>query len=227
MKTIGSAVMMLMFFVMVFASSINADELWEKAIDVYERSKADAQPKTMRILYEELKKNGTVDETREIYTKIIPKDDGGTKSEVIKVLHNGKDVTEEELKKQNDDKKGRQSMTLRGDLFDKAKQSAVTYTRLDETSIIEARNCVAYSFTHTVSEKERYTGKVWLDSNEGIPMKSDFTMSPLPSKVKKMDITVQYEVQNGILRFKTVAFNVHASFLIISKRIRTFMEFGY
>lgn len=227
MKAIVVRVLMFCGFVYLSTFPLYGDELWDKAIDIFERSKADAQPKTMRILYEELKKNGSVDETKEIYTKIVPNEGGGTKSELLKVLHNGKDVTEEEIKKEKEGKKSGQSMTLRGDLFDKTKQDTVVYTRLDETEDIDGRTYAIYSFTHTVSQKERYTGKVWIDNTEGIPLKTEFTMNPLPSKVKKMDISVRYEVQNGILRFKSVAFNVHASFLIISKRIRTFMEFGY
>ncbi len=218
-----------LFFVSVVACAsafVHADELWENAIDAYERSK-DNQPKVMHMRYEELKKDGSVDDVREIDSVFVKKENGQTDSEIIKVVHNGKDITEQEKKKSNDDKGKKQTFSLRGDLFAREKQDSVKYSRLEGSTLVAEKDCVVYAFEQKVSDTVNYKGRVWLDSTNGLPVKSEFTMNPLPSKVKKMDIVVHYMVNDGLFAFKTISFNVHASFLIISKRIRTFMEFGY
>ncbi len=221
-----------LFLVMVFTyvSLISADELWDKAVEIFEKSKS-YEAKTMYMVMEELKKDGSVTEKNEIYLDVITNSDGKKDSKVVKIIKNGKDVTEDIMKKKDalngkkDEKK--ESFSMQMDMLARDKQHSVVSKRLDQTLEIDGISSVGYSFAYALNAKENYVGTLWLHPETGVPLRSEFTVSPLPSKVKKMTIAAVYTSINDMTVLKKMDVTVHVSFLIISKRLRSMIEFGY
>ena len=94
--------------------------------------------------------------------------------------------------------------------------------------------CTGFSYALTGSYKEKgkkkdvtYTGKAWLDSGNGTPVKIEYTQKPLPSMAKTMTTNLTYKfAPDGKCYPTDMLMDASGGFLFIKKRFRLMMTFS-
>ncbi|MFN8578910.1 MAG: hypothetical protein U0354_18935 [Candidatus Sericytochromatia bacterium] len=192
--------------------SLANDTTWSKAIDISEKSKNYRAKNVYTTIYE-LNKDGSIASNQEIYQKIrLGKE---IKYDTIKVIKDGKDITQEALKKRKEQKK-RDFFTEENDIFSNKVQNKISYEKIGN-QIINKNICYVYSYKYDKNDKEKYQGKAWLNSKTGEPNKIEYTMNPLPMGLKDISILYNYESQNNKTYIKTIKVNGEASFILFKK----------
>ena len=210
--------------------------IWEKAMLLAARN-ADWVPSDMYLRVEELNRYGSVKNLRETWTKLTLSDSGVIRTDLVKVLKNGEDMTEEAREKQRrkirDADEEKDSTVRVTTPFDPEVREDVTFSANGERRMISRFRCVGFDFIQAVKPPEgkpfSLRGKAWLEEGTGAPLLMTFTMEPLPLGVKRIENTVRFEF-GGEDRWypKSVETEGSAGFLFIKKSFRTRMEFsGY
>ena len=156
----------------------------------------------------------------------------GTHAEVItdtvKVLEDGKDVTEQEKKKEKGKAKkpgGQVSINP----FDAETQDRLSLAMTNRSRKIEGKDCIGYVFEVRNTNGPRAQGIAWLERQTGIPAElENVTLHPLPDKhLKGMTITTRYEsTADGVWRVKEMRTIGKASMLFITADIQSSMTFS-
>ena len=122
MRLITPAICFFILITTTLFSQTDKPELWQKAVAI-QAANMDWTPGVMTMTFELLDKHGQPDMTDITSYKITLDDSGETKTEIVKALHNGKDVTEkrkeemakEEAKKKNKTRAKKRKMTTASD----------------------------------------------------------------------------------------------------------------
>jgi hypothetical protein len=183
------------------------DSLWAKAVFLYEAND-DWVPGSVYMHVQEVDKHGEPKDNKghEAWTRLFLNDEGEVDSELIKVLDNGEDVTEEEKAKieeeeaerDEDEGEGDEGVAIEGYTpFDAEHQGGLKFRATGEPEMVSGRHCVVFEFEDEREngddgEESTVMGRVWLEADTGVPFKMEYTTDPLPKRVKKMDTTVYY-----------------------------------
>jgi hypothetical protein len=186
-KGLVVAIIALIFFNTWANKSYSQDELWQKAINVAEKSRNYKAKDVLTHIYE-LEKDGSVKSETTIYQKL--KTGLKTEYDTYKVIKDGIDITEESLKKIKN-KKSNNSFFDDTNFFLEKSQKKMTTKKIASENL-NGINCSVYNLVFKKDKKTSFKGKAWLNDNNGKPVKVSFGITPLPLGVKEMSISFTY-----------------------------------
>jgi hypothetical protein len=218
--------------------------LWKKAVEVY-RQNSDLYPAKIAILSEVLNRHSQPYSITELFFTIHMDSDGQMRTLLTRALKNGEDTTEKmknkveirsqkkkiEITPQEDDAL---TVSLFDSPFDPERQGAITFHTDGEKVTIFKHLCQRYDFTYRTEithngkiKKLDWTGMAWLEEGSGTPVKLEFTLSPLPKRIRSLWTIYSYDVaQAGKWVVKNVQMTGHGGFLFIKKRFRVSTVFS-
>jgi len=213
-------------------------ELWQKALKLFSANK-DWIPGTIIQRTELLTDQGKPESTHEIWIEYKKDDKDKITSEIVKVIKDGKDVTDEFKKEQNKkqkkkDKEDSASFELNDNPFNPDLQKNVSIKATNETQRISGKNCACFEFSQKVEFRENdkiltvtNRGKAWLDKETGYPLKLEYTFDPLPKRMKSIWTIILYEITpEGNWYAKEMTMDGEAGFLFIKKKFHTLITFN-
>ncbi len=211
------------------------DPLWQKAVELSEKSK-DLVPGTIESFMQEVDKHGEpkdAEKNRRSWGKLYLRDDGEIEYEPVKVIKDGEDITEEERardREREEEKDGEsESFSTEGySPFAADAQERISIERLDETELIGEQSLVVYEFVERPEGEggEEVTGTAWFDAETGIPTRIEYTTDPLPKRVKRMITTIEYDYSEpDTLVAGRMILDASGGFLFIKKHFHVEMKF--
>ena len=192
-----------------------ADSLWAKAVSLHEANDRWV-PGSIYIHAQETDKHGEPKDKRgdEIWTRLFLNEAGEVEDELVKILENGEDKTEEEKAKREREEAEEEDGGEEGDgdgefrlegyaPFDPKNGDLLTITPTGREEMVNGRRCAVFEFTGPMErdeeddDDEEWTvmGHAWLEAETGVPFKVEYTTDPLPKRVKKMSTTILYEFE--------------------------------
>ena len=163
----------LTIFILLFAVAVNADPLWNKAVDIYGKH-IDNQPDVYKAYI--LMGSGDT-KASEIWEEY--KSEGGKYfRKVLKVKKNGADVPipaqaqDKWFPVTNSKKDNKGEYKGLGEIFMARSQNVVTYEKTGKSKTVYGVSCAEYNFTFQKKRNgkiESVTGKAYLDEATGAP----------------------------------------------------------
>jgi hypothetical protein len=214
---------------------------WQKGVQAAQVSR-DYVPGRIYMKLEKLDGDGKTTSWKETWLELRP---GENQGKVLKVIEDGKDITREELEKERLKKEGEKgkkssgghSISLSSEelvpLLTNAKKPVATkYLGKHKDHEVE---CLVYEFRKDHVQKKgadeetvTQQGRIWLDAGSGMPVRSSYTLTPLPSMVQQMDMETTYFLAGDMCFIKTHKMVVKAGILFLKKRFRiSFVLGGY
>jgi hypothetical protein len=236
------ALSFLIIFTKAFGYPLNdeAEACWQKGVQAALLAK-DYVPGRIYIKFEKLDGDGKTKEQNETWLELLP---GDKETKLIKTLENGKDITKEALEKEKEEKKEK-GKKKDGDHFINLSSEGivpfltnakkpVAYQYLGK-EIANGAECYVFEFKKEYIQKKEskeetvsHQGKIWLDAVSGMPVKSQYTIDPLPSIVKQMEMNTTFIQEGDKFFIKDHKMVIKAGFLFFKKRIRiSFVLGGY
>jgi hypothetical protein len=213
------------------------DSVWLKAVALSELND-NLVPGSIRTYMQETDKYGRPKDDQKYYetwAKLMLGEDGQVQSEIVKAIENGEDVTEkrkaeeEEAKKKNEDEEGEESESheMEGySPFDSERQERLSISRMPAEETLDGKNAIVYQFSELTEDDETIGGRAWLEAGTGIPLKVEYTVVPLPKRVKEMVTTMEYEyIPPDFLIVKHMTIQATGGILFIKKHFRMEMTF--
>jgi len=220
------------------------DSLWARAVSLAEAND-DWVPGSIYMHIQEVDKHGEPKDDRghEVWTRLYLGEDGEVESEMVKVLDNGEDITEEEKSKMeeedaegDDEDGGGGRMSMEGYTpFDSEHQDGLDLRATGEEDVIDGRRCVVLEFEDLRESEDEdrdeedgtVKGRAWLEVETGIPRKIEYTTDPLPKRVKKMNTVTIYEYAGPDAWYATsMDLRATGGILFIKKHFHMRMTFG-
>ncbi len=126
------------------------------------------------------------------------------------------------------------SMSISDSPFVPERQAAVTFSARGEKRLLFGHSCRRFDFTYRTTivrkgktEKLTWTGMAWLEQESGVPVKLEFSLAPLPSRIHSLWTVYLYDTaRSDRWVVKKVAISGHGGFLFITKRFRTTTTFS-
>ena len=211
------------------------DSLWNKAVDMFERS-SQYVPGKMVMTTDIKTKDGEVEESSVMHIRVFQDDNNVIQTEIIRAEQNGKDITEDARKEAESEKADKEddsgdsvsfSKSSDSNVFCKSCQKDVTVRSLNRHETIGGMPAAAYEFTYTPTDQETMKGTAWLDKTTGRPLKVESVPDPLPKHVKEMTSVDWYSLndQDLLILTKTEMSGV-GGFLFIKRWFSTRIEFS-
>jgi hypothetical protein len=224
------------------AGAANPDGLWQKALSNYQKN-SDWYPEKIAVLSEVLDRHGQPDSVTQLFFTLSLDTKGRMRTELTRALKNGKDISEEMKKKveiRNPDEtkapKKEESVTVSfsDSPFNPDRQKSVTFHAGSEKQMLLGHLCQRFDFTYQTeimrkgeSEKLTWTGMAWLEENSGMPLKLEFSLTPLPKRIRSLWTIYLYEVsQPDKWILKKIMISGQGGFLFIKKRFRSTTTFS-
>jgi hypothetical protein len=211
-----------------------SDSLWARAVALW-GANDDLVPGLIEMRMQEVDKEGRAKhegEFQEIRSALSLGEDGEIRYETLRVVENGEDVTalekaraDERKEKGGGDDSGSHEVE-RYSPFDPSSQAGVSERALGGGGIVGGRNTMLYEFTETGEDGRKVMGKAWLDAGSGSPVVIEYTLDPLPSRVKRMTTRLEYEqAASDSLVVRRMVMDVSGGFLFFKKHYHMDMEF--
>lgn len=219
-----------------------AHGLWRKAIEIHQRNR-DWYPERVVIHSEVLSRSGQPSSLTEMVFRLRLDACGRVQAELERARKNGHDTTErtrakvtirspEEGVDPEDDTA--YSVSLTDSPFAAARQGAVQAFATAERQTLFGRLCRCFNFTYRTAivrkgkaEELTWRGMAWLDEASGMPVKLEFTFSPLPGLVRSLWSIYLYDIEStNRWVLKRVSMTGHGGFLFIRKNFRTTTTFS-
>lgn len=216
--------------------------LWRKAVATHKASR-DWFPERISILSEVLNRRGEPRSITELYFSLRLGADNRMHTELTRALKNGEDRTAKMRAKvvihdprteMPPDDESAYSVSISDSPFDPERQGHVSYRYAGEKRTIFGRSCERFDFSYRTAivrkgrrEELTWSGMAWLEEGSGLPVKLEFSLSPLPSRIRSLWAIYLYETSRPdrwVLRKATLS--GHGGFLFISKRFRTTTTFS-
>ncbi len=197
----------MMFFGVYLCAQESKEHLWQKAVGLAAAAEdAKIVPGTLYMSTIVKKKDGTVESDSTVKFRTVDKGDE-LDMELLSAVENGKDVTEEARKKNEEEKKDSKerkdgeplSVSIGDNPFDPGVQKSVKAVYKMDV-VVDGRAASIFTFTEKSPDgKSMLKGRAWLDSTTGMPIKVESTTDPLPDHVEKMTTTTRYKTtQDGL-----------------------------
>lgn len=217
--------------------------LWRKAIEIHQRNR-DWYPERVVILSEVLTRGGQPSSLTEMVFRLRLDDRGRVQAELERSRKNGADTTERTRSKVTirSPEKGvdpeddtAYSVSLTDSPFAAARQGAVQAFATAERQTLFGRPCRRFNFTYRTAivrkgkaEELTWRGMAWLDEASGVPVKLEFTLSPLPGLVRSLWSIYLYDIENpNRWVLKRVSMTGHGGFLFVRRNFRTTTTFSH
>jgi hypothetical protein len=214
-----------------------ADSVWIKAVSLAEQNR-DLVPGTIESYMQEVDKHGKPkdeDKYRHTWARLSLNAEGEVEYGSIKVIDDGKDITEEEQAKElkrrdedNEDDSG--SFSAKGySPFRRDAQERMSIERMKETEVVDGRDLVVFKFVEHPEDEdgEEFMGTAWFDPASGVPVRMQYSTDPLPKRVKRMITTMEYGYSEpDSLVVKKMTMDVTGGILFIKKHFHMEMNFS-
>jgi hypothetical protein len=216
--------------------------LWQKALDIF-RKNSDLYPEKITIISEILDRHNQPNSVTQLFFTIDMDANGKLVTKLTRALKNGKDISDEmrkkvEIRDLNQDKtppkKDSLTVSLSDSPFNPERQKNVTFHASAEKQMLFGHFCQRFDFTYLTEivskgepEKLTWSGMTWLDENSGLPLKLEFSLEPLPKRIRSLWTIYLYEISepdNWIL--KKITISGQGGFLFIKKRFRSTTTFS-
>jgi len=216
--------------------------LWLKTVDIH-RLNRDWYPERISVLSEILNRRSEPYSVTQLYFSLRMGANGRLHTELTRALKNGEDTTEKMKAKVTignpresltPEDENTYSVSISDSPFNPDHQNAVSFSASGEKQLLFGHLCHRYEFTYQTaivskgkSEKLTWNGMAWLEERSGLPVKLEFSVSPLPSRIRSLWAIYLYDTaQLGKWVLNKVTISGHGGFLFITKRFRTTTMFS-
>jgi hypothetical protein len=213
---------------LLLAADAPHNPLWRKAVAAA-TANADWVPGLV-ITRIELFHRGKSISVREEWLRSKPGPKGEVVKTMVKILNDGKDVTQQEKTKskensgpKNTDGEGS------GNPFDADFQDRLTLKVTGQSRVIAGRDCTGFAFELRITHGPVASGTAWVERATGAPSEiENMTLNPLPNKhLRSMALTTRYDTAtNGVCLVKTIEGTMTASMFSIKVDSRSMMTFS-
>lgn len=224
------------------AAAADAAGLWQKALGIFQKN-SDAYPEKISILSEVLDRRDQPDSVTQLFFTMSMDAKGQMHTELTRALKNGKDISEKmkknvEIRNLNENntpkKEASLTVSLSDSPFNPGQQKNVSFRASEEKQMLFGHSCRRFDFTYQTeiirkgaSDKLTWTGMAWLEEDSGMPLKLEFSMAPLPKRIRSLWTTYLYEVsQPDRWVLKKIMITGQGGFLFIKKRFRSTTTFS-
>ncbi len=189
------------------------DALWQKAVSIRSAEELSA-PSILKYVQYELDSSGA-EKSREQGVWAFSYDlNGKATIRVVEAVKDGKDFTEERKRRLS---RGRSNASRMLDILSPFDSSAQPVLKLGDPLEKSVKGKVVREFPFQLPQEERkMVGFAWVDPISGNPIGFQYTISPLPWFVDKMEIQVWFDAENRPGLFREVSYSFAASFLVFS-----------
>jgi hypothetical protein len=211
--------------------------LWQRAVAIHQRNRA-WYPEKITVLSQVLNRRDEPSSVTQLFFSLRLGAGGRLITELTRSLKNGADTTARMKDKvrirdprlgENAEDQDYYSVSISDSPFDPERQAAVSYSGSNERHLLYGRHCQRFDFTYQTTivrngEKEKLTwsGMAWLEEGSGVPVKLEFSLAPLPPRIRSLWTIYQYEKARPDRWLLTrVSISGHGGFLFIKKRFRT------
>ena len=225
------------------AVAFNPSGLWQKALDVFQKN-SDWFPGKVTIFSEVLDRHGRSDSITKLYFNITVDDKGEIRTELMQAIKNGKDISADmknklQIREAQEEKTAKKKDTLTVSLADNPlnpdRQQDVTVRAHAEKQLLFGKICQRFDFSFKTeivrkdkAEKITWIGKAWLEENNGIPVKLEFSFEPLPKRVHSLWTIYLYDITaTGDWVLKEIKVQGQGGFLFIKKSFRSTTSFSH
>lgn len=208
-----------------------AEACWQKGVAAAVLAQ-DHLPGKIYLKFEQLDGDGKTKNRNELWLELAP---GEKEARLLKARENGKDTTREELEKQRKTRekgKGKnegQAINLSSaeimPLLSNVKKPVVH--RFLGPEMKNGVECNAYEFRKEYLQKRGkkeetvfQQGKIWLDVASGRAVAASYSLDPLPSMVKELEMNTTFVSKGDKVFVRNHDMYVKAGFLFIKKRFR-------
>jgi hypothetical protein len=200
-------------------------------------------PERIAIRSQVLNRRGEPSSVTQLFFSLRLGADGRLSAELTRSLKNGEDTTAKMKEKVRihapiqGEGTGNQdfySVSISDSPFDPERQAAVSFSASEEKHLLFGHFCQRFDFTYQTTivrkgEKEKLTwsGMAWLEEESGIPVKLEFSLAPLPPRIRSLWTIYLYETtrpDKWVLSKVTIS--GHGGFLFITKHFRTTTTFS-
>jgi hypothetical protein len=216
--------------------------IWQKAVEVYRTNRNWYAEKTA-ILSEVLNRRGEPYSITELYFTTRVDSGGQMFTDLTRALKNGEDVSEKmktkvEIHHPGDgmDPQKEESLTLSlsDSPFDPERQQRVEFHPAATRLRLFGHTCRRFDFTYRTeiirkgkTEELTWSGMAWLDEASGVPVKLEFSIAPLPGRIRSLWTIYLYDTARpDRWVVKKVVITGHGGFLFIVKHFRTTSTFS-
>jgi hypothetical protein len=218
---------------MAFASPADeeTEACWQNGVNAAVRSQ-NHLPGTIYMKFEQLDGDGKTKNRNELWLELAP---GEKEARLVKAVENGKDTTREELEKQRKTREKNKGKS-EGQTISVSAADIVPLLSNVKTPVAhrflgrEMKNgveCNAYEFRKEYLQKRGkkeeaviHQGRIWLDAASGMAVEASYTVDPLPSMVKQLEMNATFVTEGDKVFVKNHGMVIKAGFLFIKKRFR-------
>jgi len=126
------------------------------------------------------------------------------------------------------------TVSLSDSPFNPDRQKNVSFRASEEKQMLFGHSCRRFDFTYKTEiirkgarEKLTWTGQAWLEEDSGMPLKLEFSLAPLPRRIRSLWTTYLYDVsQPDRWVLKKIMIAGQGGFLFIKKKFRSTTTFS-
>ena len=237
--TIAALLILVVGWSAVLPAGNRGDDLWQRAVAVAE-SNQDWVPGQLESHIKMLTRKGRVKDHIETWLKLEAGKDDQIVTSLLKYIKNGVDETEKrrerflearkkaqaERKKDRGERNNSNSLTigLQDHPFAAAVQDAVSFQLLKSDVLLDGKSCSIFAYRQKLAGSGAVvrTGKVWIHQETGIPVQHEFTLEPLPSRVKRFTQRISYQSDRADTWYpRTLEIDGVGGFLFIRKYFKS------
>jgi hypothetical protein len=224
------------------AAAANPAGLWQKALEIAKKN-SDWYPAKISILSEVLDRHDQPYSVTELFFSISLDAAGKMLTHLDRAAKNGKDISEEmrknlDIHNPNDEPAGggKNSLTisLSDSPFNNERQKFVSYQDSGERQMLFGHTCSRYDFSYQTEiirkgkrEKLTWTGMAWLEEQSGAPVKLEFSITPLPKRIRSLWTIYLFDLSHsGVWVLKEIRISGQGGFLFIKKSFRSHTRFS-
>jgi hypothetical protein len=208
------------------AAEAPQDPLWRKAIAI---SSANSNwVPGLVITRSEVLRKGKPQGTHEMWQRSTLGANGEVITKTVKMVEDGKDVTEKEKPKGKDKGAGKSNGAGGHNPFDPEVQDRLALQLTGRSRLIDGRDCAGYGFELKNPKGPVAKGLAWLEKETGTPVEIEkMTLDPLPDKhLKRLAITTRYETgTNGVWHARKAEMDSTVSVMFMELELRTTTTF--
>jgi hypothetical protein len=201
------------------AFATTTDTLWQRAVQAFAKN-SNWVPGKIVSHFEMKNGKGEAEEITDSIKKTVPAADGSIDTELVKLVFNGEDKTDVAKTRKNDDE-----FSLKEAPLHPENQSAITVVRTSDTKMINGVPCTGFEYTLQLDKRKR-VGTIWINAS-GYPVQDDFSTTPLPPNVQKMNTRVLYSHKaDGAFYLSQVNYSGEGGMLFIKKSFQGEMKYS-
>jgi len=224
-------------------SAVSASEdLWQKAVSIHGRNH-EWYPERISVISEVLNRRNEPYSVTRLFFSLRMGTDGRLRTELTRALKNGRDTTDKMRSKvsisrpgdaADPDSENTYFVSISDSPFNPGRQGAVSFSASGERRLLFGHACRRFEFTYLTTiinkgetQKLTWSGLAWLEEGSGLPVKLEFSLAPLPRRIRSLWAIYLYDTSRPdkwVLNRVTIS--GQAGFLFIKKSFRTTTTFS-